>query len=352
VLRTAIQSLRRCRYGCGGGSSVITIFIATSSLLFLCENYIPTWTAYAQTEDSEMKIFFVDVQGGSSTLVMLPNGKTLLIDGGTQSVGGEIIVNLLQELNITKVDTVVATHPHRDHVGGLINVIRSFPVGEILDPGIKVTDDVYNELISAINSSNTRHRAVHDGDEILLDPSVKIEVLNPPTSLPIGLDATHEDSAFVNNFSVVIKLSYNEFDILFPGDILSGGQEGLLDNQIDVKVLLAPHHGTTNSLKTNFLLEATPEVVIISPGLGSESPTDQGVLDRLRFIGAQEIVNTAIEGTVMLVTDGYIYEIMLPLAGRIITIPEFNNIQIIFVLGIGIILIPILIINTRKLYGR
>jgi competence protein ComEC len=341
LIKTTIQCLGSC-----------TIIFVTSFLLLLSEYRIPTYTAHAQTQDPMMKIFFIDVQGGSSSLVILPNGKTLLIDGGLQSTGGEIIVKLLQEQNITKVDTIVGTHLHTDHVGGLIEVIKNFPVEEVLDPGINDTGYPYDEFISAVKSSNAQYKAVREGDEIILDPSVKIQVMNPPTSLAVGVDASFEDSVFLNNFSVVIKLSYGEFDILFPGDVLSGIQQRFLDKDIDIEVLVAPHHGTPNALNLEFLQAASPEVAILSPEAGTEEDAIQETFDKLEFMGTQEIVNTRLEGTTMLVTDGHIHRIESLETGRTFVIPEFNSIQVIFIIGLGIILMPILIIQYKKLWAR
>lgn len=298
LLRSAIQCLR---------SNVI---LGTAFLFLLSESYcISTDTAHAQVQDPAMKIFFLEVQGGSSNLVILPNGKTLLIDGGRESPGGEIVMSLLQEQNITKIDTIVATHAHSDHIGGLIPLINNVSVGEILDPGVKDTGYPYNEYIYAIESSNVYHKAVREGDEILLDPSVKIEVIHPPRWLPVGVDATHENPAFLNNFSIVLKLSYGEFDILFTGDILAGVQESFLDKDVDVEVMTAPHHGSPNAQNIRFLIAVSPEVVIISPGFENDETPNQETSDKLNFIGVQEILNTRLQGTIVLVTDGHTYEI-------------------------------------------
>jgi beta-lactamase superfamily II metal-dependent hydrolase len=113
-------------------------------------------------------------------------------------------------------------------------------------------------------------------------------------------------------------------------------------------VLVAPHHGSANSQNLEFLLATSPEVVIQSPGLGSEEAPTQDTSDKLEFTGVQQIVNTASEGTALLVTDGHMYTIKTDETNRTITIPEFNNIQIIFVIAMGIILIPILIIQYSK----
>lgn len=340
-MRAAIECLIR-------SSSIISIILFTISYTFLSEYHSPTATAYAQAQDSLMKIFFVQIEGGgSSSLLILPNGKTLLIDGGTRS-GGESIVDLLLEQNITKIDTIVATHAHRDHIGGLIGVINTFQVGEVLDAGIKVTGYPYDDFISAINSTNVKHSTSREGDEILLDPSVKIEVIHPPKSLPVGLDATHEAPDFVNNFSLIIRLSYGQFGILFPGDILSSAQEQILDKPIDVNVLMAPHHGSANSQNVRFILAASPEVVILSPGIGSKEFGGQETIDALEFAGVKQVINTAVDGTSELITDGHTFTITSLVNGRTITIPEFNNTQIIFISSIAIILASILIIRTRK----
>ena len=252
-----------------------------------------------------------------------------------QRSGGENLINVIQEQNITKIDTIVATHAHTDHIGGLIDVMYTFPVGEVLDAGINVTGNAYDDFISAINSTNVKYSAPREGDEILLDPSVKIEVINPPKSLPVGLDATHEGPEFINNFSVMIKLSYGQFDILFPGDILSSSKDELRNKlALDLDVMVAPHHGSPNSQNVNFIQALSPEVVILSPGLGSGEVADQDTIEKLDFAGVKQIVDTAADGSSELVTDGHTYTIKSSVNGKTITIPEFDRTQIIFISSI------------------
>jgi beta-lactamase superfamily II metal-dependent hydrolase len=298
--------------------------------------------AHAESAAPKMKIFFIEVGGGSASLIILPNGKTLLIDGGTFATGGEVVEELLRNQGITSVNTVVATHVHRDHMGGISRIIENFSVGEALDPDIIVTTPTYDEYLSAINAAGVQHRGVRDGDQISLDPSVKIEIFNPPKSIPLGLDATHEDVSFINNYSVVIKVSYGDFAALFPGDILPAAQAQLVDKDLDVNVLLAPHHGSANAQNLEFLTAASPEVVVVIPGAEKdETPTPETV-QKLEFVGAQEIINTQREGTTILETDGHEYTLQSTISGRTIVLPEFTNAQIILVVSAAMIILPLM----------
>jgi Lamin Tail Domain/Metallo-beta-lactamase superfamily len=139
-------------------------------------------TRPAVQPSQNLTIVFIDVGQGDSILVILPNTRTLLIDGGEREGYGKVLATL-QEHGLSHIDVVVATHPHADHISGLVDVIKSVNVGEVLDSGQVHTTQTFEDFLDAIDTKQIPLRSVRQGDSINLDPTVKIDVLNPPVNL-------------------------------------------------------------------------------------------------------------------------------------------------------------------------
>src|SRR5262245_25888947 len=120
-------------------------------------------------ENGALRIVFIDVGQGDSALVILPNNKTLLIDGGERDEY-QIVLSTLQDHNITNIDVVVATHPHADHIGGLIGVIENVNVSEVMDSGQIHTTQTFEDWLNAIDAAQIPLSSLHGGDSINLDP--------------------------------------------------------------------------------------------------------------------------------------------------------------------------------------
>ena len=129
----------------------------------------------------EMKVHFLDVDQGDSIFIQAPNGKTMLIDGGTKAAG-EKVVAYLQSLKVNKIDYVVATHPDADHIGGLIAVVNTFKVGEFIDSGKVHTTATYEQLLTAVDSKGVKYTEPKSGDLIALDSLLKTQVLHADAS--------------------------------------------------------------------------------------------------------------------------------------------------------------------------
>jgi competence protein ComEC len=241
-----------------------------------------------------LTIVFIDVGQGDSILVILPNTKTLLIDGGQREASGKVLATL-QEHGLSHIDVVVATHPHGDHIGGLIDVLRSVSVGQVLDSGAPSRHPVFDDFLDAIETEQILLKSVSGGDSINLDPTVKIEVLNPPANLTKG----------VNNKSVVLRLDYGEFSALFTGDIEEASEARLVSRNataLDVDVLKAGHHGGNTSSTLPFLNAVTPEVVVISLGVCYGYP-DYEALERISAAGTEHLFRTDVDGTITLTAN-------------------------------------------------
>jgi beta-lactamase superfamily II metal-dependent hydrolase len=269
---------------------------------------------------------FIDVGQGDSILVILPNTKTLLIDGGERQSSGKVL-STLQEYGLSYIDVIVATHPHADHIGGLIDVINTVNVGQVLDSGQMHTTQTFEDLLDAIYNKQIPLRSVSEGESINLDPTVKIDVLNPPASTPNG---ANNDAEFNDN-SVVLKLTYGNFSALLTGDMEERNEARLVfknATMLDADVLKAGHHGSQTSSSLAFLNAVTPEGVIISLGAGnSYGHPHQEALDRISASGAQYLLRTDVFGTITVTSnDGGNYSILTEKCGKPVDVSEFQTI--------------------------
>ncbi|MDQ3902613.1 MAG: MBL fold metallo-hydrolase [Thermoproteota archaeon] len=268
---------------------------------------------------------FIDVGQGDSILVMLPNTKTLLIDGGDPQSSSKLLATL-QQYNLSRIDMIVATHPHADHIGGLVDVIKNVKeVGEVLDSGQVHTTKIFEDFLDVIDAKQIPIRSVREGDSINLDPSVTINVLNPPATLPNGAD----NEAEFNDNSVVLKLTYGEFSAFLTGDMQQTNEARLVSENataLDADVLKAGHHGSRTSSSLPFLNAVKPQVVIISLGAGNTyGHPHQEALDRILAAGTKYVFRTDLDGTITLTSDGTTeYSIVTENTGKIIDVHNYE----------------------------
>jgi competence protein ComEC len=273
-----------------------------------------------------LTIAFVDVGQGDSILVILPNTKTLLIDGGERESSGKVLATL-REHGVSYIDFVVATHPHADHIGGLSDVIKNVDVGQVFDSGQVHATQTFENFLDTINTKQIPLKSVRRGDSINIDPTVKIDVLNPPASLPYG--ASNE--AEFNDNSVVLKLTYGEFSVLLTGDMQETNEERLVFENataLDSEVLKAGHHGSRTSSSSPFLNAVTPKVVIISLGAGNTyGHPHQEALDRISSVGTEHLFRTDIDGTITLTANGGSeYSIVTENSRKTVDVPKFERV--------------------------
>jgi competence protein ComEC len=303
---------------------------------------LPVHHAFA--ENGTLKIVFIDVGQGDSTLIVLPNEKTILIDGGERDQN-QTVLSTLQDHNITHIDVMVATHPHADHIGGLIGVIENVDVGRVMDSGQLHTTQTFEDLLDAIDAAQIPLSSVHEGDSIDLGPEVKINILNPPVPLSQGI----EDE--LNNNSVVIKLTYGEFTALFTGDMEQYGEQRLLATNreaIDADVLKAGHHGSRYSSTNTFLNAVSPQVVIISTGADNAyGHPHQEALNRMDAAASvQHVFRTDIDGAITLKTNGGSeYTLETAESNKVAVVPEFE--MTILIAGISLISLVVLMNSGR-----
>ncbi|HSF50589.1 MAG TPA: ComEC/Rec2 family competence protein [Nitrososphaeraceae archaeon] len=284
-------------------SNKLFLFLLFSSILItIISLSFPIINAQPDNNNNELTIIFPDVGQGDSILIIFPNQKTMLIDGGERDQS-DTILSLLTEYNIEKIDSVVATHPHADHIGGLLGIVQNIPIGKIYDSGQEHNTQTFENYLDLIESKRIPFSLARENNEIDdLDSKVDIKILNPPEPLFTG---TRND---INDNSIVLKLTYGNFSILLTGDIGEIPEERLVNNTNikDIDILKVPHHGSKYSSTKEFLYSVNPQIAVILVGENNRyGHPHLETLERLNnHESIQHIFRTDIDGTIILITDG------------------------------------------------
>jgi competence protein ComEC len=277
--------------------------IALALFLFLVQCFPP------RPAGETLRLTAVDVGQGSSTLVEFPGGGTMLVDGGgfhenRFDVGRYVVAPFLLSERIRALDTVVLSHPHHDHLNGLLYIVRNFPVGEFWTNGEETETEPYRLFRETLRERGIPHRTKSAGDEPVNRGGVLVSFLGPEAPLHGIVPDTAESTA--NDRSLVLRLSFGKSSFLLPGDIAGSSEGRLLGNtpSLESDVLFVPHHGSVLSGTRPFLSEIRPRIALIS--VGRDNPfrfPSGGVLARLREAGAA-VYRTDLHGAVTVETDG------------------------------------------------
>lgn len=247
----------------------------------------------AITPSEDLKVHFLDVGQGDSIFIELPTNETILIDASIKDASNKII-NYLREENVSKIDYVFATHPHSDHIGGMSAVIKAFDIGKIYMPKAVTTTKTYENLLLTIKDKNLKIKAAKAGNTIIDTDDLKLVVLAP-----------NQDSyESLNNYSIVLKLTYKEKSFLFMGDAETLSEKEITGD-IQADVLKVGHHGSRTSTSQAFLNKVNPSYAVISVGLNNDyKHPHQEVIDRLEKKNIK-IYRTDQNGDIIFTTDGY-----------------------------------------------
>ncbi|MDD3766231.1 MAG: ComEC/Rec2 family competence protein [Eubacteriales bacterium] len=242
-----------------------------------------------------MQAHFIDVGQGDSCLVKLPDGKRVLIDAGDTAAAEDVIRHIRGE-GVKKIDYVIATHPHADHIGALSQVIKTFEIGSIYMPKASHTTRAFESLLVAISDKGLKVNTAKAGVLLFDEGNISAGFL-----APVG-----DDYENLNNFSAVLKITYGNVSFLFTGDAEALSEKEMIDSGQNLRstVLKVGHHGSNTSSTTEFLKAVSPKVAVISCGEGnSYGHPSEKVLKRLQASGI-EIYRTDQMGTIKIYSDG------------------------------------------------
>jgi len=257
----------------------------------------------ADTDDTgELNVHTIDVGQADATLVVGPTGETMLIDSGHWTDDGEIVLSYLRDRGIERLDYLVTTHAHADHVGGHAEVIEYYEteaegIGAIYDSGTVSTSETYGDYLDAVEQYDvTLHRA-QEGDEIPME-GVDADVLHPTAD---------SDLEELNENSLVVHLEHDNAGFLFTGDVGTEEERRLVDeydDDLSSTVYQVGHHGSYSSSSDALLDAASPSLAVISAPY--DSPYDHPHDEPLERLAARDVTTywTAIHGTVVFTSDG------------------------------------------------
>jgi beta-lactamase superfamily II metal-dependent hydrolase len=252
----------------------------------------------AKMDSDELTVHYIDVGQGDSELVLI-DGHALLIDAGEKEYGEEV-VSYLQNLGITTIDYIIATHPHSDHIGGLPEVIERMEVGAVIVPPIPEdktpTTRVYERFVDAVIQKECELITAKVGDEYSL-AEAEFTILSP---------ADEKDYSDLNDFSVEIRLEYGNTSFLFTGDAEKSAEEDMVNSGYKLlsDVLKVGHHGSKDSSTVEFLAKVKPGAAVIEVGEDNSfgHPTEEALTRLSEY--AHTIYRTDIDKTVVLWSDG------------------------------------------------
>src|SRR5699024_1702040 len=260
-------------------SVIISVFISTSAV-------------YAE-QQADMDVHFIDVGQGDSILVQTPSDKNILIDGGPPGAG-EKVVAFLEKQNVDKLDLLIATHPDIDHIGGLIEVMKSVEVDSIVDTGKIHSTRTYARYISQILKRQIPIEIAERNDQLKIDPLLNVRILN-----------THNGSRTNNESSIVLKITFKKMDFLLMSDVEKEQEKRLMEqHNLDSEILKVAHHGSNTSTSLKFLHAVSPNAAILTYGKKNDygHPVDR-VMENLRKVNTA-VYPTATFGDITIRTDG------------------------------------------------
>ncbi len=278
-----------------GGAAILAVLAAAATGTFsqahradaLAGSEVPraarSTAALPLPSDTVLRVTFLDVGQGDAVLLQAPEGQTALVDAGRSNV-----VPLLREMGVERIDLLVATHPHADHIGGMAGVIQAMPVRFYMDNGQTHSTDTYERLMAALDARPEITYLEAEPRTISLG-SAEIEVL---PLLPRGT-TDH------NNRSVALVVRFGEFRALLSGDSEVRQLTHLVGQGAvpALTLLKAPHHGSDNGFTRAFLEAARPEVVVISVGRNGYGHPRPAALRAFAGVGAT-VLRTDLEGHV------------------------------------------------------
>jgi len=248
----------------------------------------------------QLTVHFLDVGQADSILIQTPNGENMLIDAGNNG-DEDFILSYLERLHINRLAVVVGTHPHEDHIGSMDAVIEGFEIGRVYLPKVTTTTRTFASLLAAIKDKGLRITTAKAGMSIELDSALSVEILAP----------TNESYEELNDYSVVVKLTYDRVAFLFTGDAETSSENAMLVQGTDLQadLIKIAHHGSDTSTSRQFLARVNPKFAVISVGVDNRY-AHPGRETLLRLNESEvEVYRTDLLGTIIAVSDGKTIEI-------------------------------------------
>lgn len=328
--------MKRSTRGCGCAIALLAVMIGGGTFAFV-KYGLPWWRSRAPKPSGELRVHILNVGPveGDSILIISPTGKTVLIDAGDAGKG-KVVLEALKRYQVERIDYFIATHPHPDHLGAADEVLNGIKVANMIDNGVdlstpappepaktgkgkraappppakkskvKTVNAFFDEYQAALKLNGAQYEKAEVGKKYDLGGSALLTVLAPsePFFTKEQMKTGGNDP---NANSIVLRLDFGEFSMLFMGDAESQTEERLLgkkDLELEAKVIKVAHHGSKYATSENFLKRVQPQTAIISDGSWNRyGHPAQVILDRLKAANAK-VYRTDLQGEVTITTKG------------------------------------------------
>jgi competence protein ComEC len=271
-------------------AAIMVVALAVGYQYLPFNNPGPTPTS---SSSEAFKVTFLDVGQADCTLIQT-GGKAMLIDAGNNN-DATTIINNLSSLGVQKLDVVIGTHPHEDHIGGMDTIINKFDIGQIYLPKVTATTKTFTDMIEAIKANGLTVTTPVPGTTSNLGDA-QWTILAPNS-------ATYSET---NNYSIVIRMFYGSTSFLFTGDAQVESEKEMLDKGYTLKsnILKVGHHGSSSSTSLEFLQAVFPEYAVIFVGKDNDyGHPHQETLDKLNASGIKTY-RTDLNGNITFNSDG------------------------------------------------
>ena len=267
--------------------------------LLLASSFV--WYAVFRESRSSLSVSFLNVGQGDAIFIETPHGNQVLIDGGA---GRRVLSELgsVMPAYDRSIDLIIATQTDLDHLGGLVEVVKNFAVGRVIENGYKANTQVFSEWEKVLAEKRVAHDTVSVGDRIQLGDGIYLDILGP---FPEDFDPEPKKA---NEVMVVARLVYGERSFLFTGDIERADEIRLTQSGLDIAsdVLKVAHHGSKYSSTDLFLEKASPRFTVVSAGANNRyGHPHPETLDRLRVLCAK-LFRTDENGRLLFSSNGSI----------------------------------------------
>ncbi|MBD5644183.1 MBL fold metallo-hydrolase [Clostridium botulinum] len=273
---------------------IITCLLICLSIVFTACSQQSSNAVNTSNKSNELKVHYIDVGQGDSILVQTKD-KNILIDAGTRK-SSDSLISYLKKQHIKKLDYVIATHPHEDHIGGMPKVIEEFEISNFYAPKKTANTKIFKDMILQLKKKNLKINVAKKGISLDLSNNSSLDFLAP----------VKDNYKNTNDSSAVVKLTHGNTKFLFTGDAEKTSEKDILNSNEDLSsnVLKVGHHGSHSSSSKEFLDKINPKIAIISCGKNNDyGHPHKETMKELNKRNI-EVYRTDIDGNIVLTSDG------------------------------------------------
>ena len=239
---------------------------------------------------------------GDCMILTSPDGKVMVLDAG-HPLSSAYVAAALETMGVKRIDYLVASHPHIDHIGGFPALMENYEIGAVYTSALEYTSSsYYRAYMDELAARGIEHVFLKEGDVLMFGEQVRVDVLNPTADAPTTADGQKNRTEFINNQSLALKFTYGESTMMLAGDLYVGGEKAIAQRwgeMLDCDVMKANHHGANTSSSKAWRDAVSPQITFIT----SDVIEDMSIAKKYTKNG-QKMYHTLLDGCILMRTSG------------------------------------------------